>query len=58
MQGPIGEFTSLLDLRAGETVTVAGFSLAILLVGVWPNAILVMITPAVTALGALVGKVI
>jgi NADH-quinone oxidoreductase subunit M len=58
VQGPLGEFTTLADLRAHEVVTVAGFALAILVLGVWPNAVLTMSGPVLGTLSAIVGKVL
>ncbi len=56
VQGPVGDFGTLADLRPAETVTVAGFGIAILVIGIWPNSVLLMADPVLRTLGALVGK--
>ncbi len=56
VQGPVGEFTTLPDLGAREGVTVVSFGLFILLLGIWPNAVLLMTGPILAPLAALVGK--
>lgn len=56
VQGPVGEFAALADLDARESVTVGGLAFAILLLGLWPNAVALMAQPALDAIAAAAGR--
>ena len=55
VQGPVGGFDALPDLRTGEKVTAAGYALAIVALGVWPAVVLNIAEPALKTIAAAVG---
>jgi NADH-quinone oxidoreductase subunit M len=56
VQGPVGAFETLPDLDVREAVTIGSFALAILVVGLWPNVVVLMGQPAMRAVAAVVGR--
>ena len=55
VQGPVGGFEALPDLGAGEKLTAVGYAAVILVLGVWPAAVLQVAEPALRALARILG---